>query len=301
MPTRRKRRGRYYLARVRKDGLLTDEKLQDAVLKTGGVTIGADGWTFTDVVSGRLETREEYLFGYLTRYEPRGVVRVLDRERHSTGEQIASELVIASSPFVYIPSQSGIAYMHVWDLLERSVFVSHFPKVIVEFFQGFFVACEIEPITDLRTFAIRLRDLDVVTHIEAKVHPPNPLFGRAWKDLDDYIENRNAKELMISEQGTRESPLRTKLLDLAVTLSQDADEGRIIGEVDLTDAAVLMAADGYGSGKVAGYGKDVEIVVLTAQNQLSFLFSKQPAHDALAAEALKRLKRESERRGLMHL
>jgi hypothetical protein len=301
VPARRKRRGRYYLARVRKGGLLTDEKLRDALLKTTGVVIGADGWTFTDVVAGRLETGEEYVFGYLTRYEPRGVVRVLDRQHHSTGEQIARELVIALSPFVYIPSQAGIAYMHVWDLLERSIFISHFPKVVVEFFQNFFVTCEIEPITDLRTFAIRLRDLDVVTQIEAKVHPPNPLFGRAWESLDEYIENRNAKELTISEQATKESPLRTKLLDLAVTLSQDHDDDRIVGEVDLTDAAVLMAADGYGSGKVTGYGKDIEMVVLTAQNQLSFLFAKQPAAEALASEALKRFTRESERRGLMHL
>lgn len=71
--------------------------------------------------------------------------------------------------------------------------------------------------------------------------------------------------------------------------------------MDVTDAAVLMAADGYGSGKVAGYARDNEIVVLTTQNQLSFLFAKQPAHEALAEEAVRRLRRESERRGLMHL
>lgn len=270
---RRKRRGRYYLARVRKGGLLTDEKLKDVLLTTAGVVIGADGWTFTDVVAGKLEGGQDYIFGYLTRYEPRGVVRVLDRRHHSTGEQIARELVIAVSPFVYIPSQSGIAYMHIWDLLERSVFVSHFPKVVVEFFQNFFVACEIEPITDLRTFAIRLRDLDVVTQIEAKVHPPNPLFGRAWESLDAYIESRNAKELAISEQGTKERPLRTNLLELAVALSQDNNDRQNLGEVGVTDAAILMAADGYGAGKVTGYGNDIEMVVLTAQNQLSFLFA----------------------------
>jgi hypothetical protein len=127
------------------------------------------------------------------------------------------------------------------------------------------------------------------------------LFGRAWKDLDEYINGRNAKELTISETGSKESPLRTKLLDLAVILSQDADSNRVIGKVDLTDAAVLMAADGYGAGRVKGYNKDVEMVVLTALNQLSFLFSKEPSAEALATEALRRLRRESERRGLMHL
>lgn len=301
MATRRKRRGRYYLARVRKEGLLTDDKLREAMVRSAAIVIGTDGWTFTDVSEGRVESGEEYIFGYLTRYEPRGVVRILDRRHHTTGEQIARELVIALSPFVYIPSQSGIAYMHVWDLLGRDLFVSNFPKVVVEFFQNFFVTCEVEPITDLRTFAIRLRDLDVVTGIEAKVHPPNPLFGRAWKDLDEYIDSRNAKELTISETGSKENPLRTKLLELAVVLSQDNESDRVMGKVDLTDAAVLMAADGYGAGRVKGYSKDVETVVLTAQNQLSFLFSKEPAAETLATEALRRLRRESERRGLMHL
>jgi hypothetical protein len=187
--------------------------------------------------------------------------------------------------------------MHVWDLLERSVFVSHFPRVVAEFFQNFFVTCEIEPITDLRTFAIRLRDLDVITGIEANVHPPNPLFGRAWESLNTYIDNRNVKELAISEHGTKESPLRTKLLPLVEALTEERD----VAQVDVTDAAVLMAADGYGSGKVAGYAKDSEMVVLTTQNQLSFLFAKDPVREVLAAEALRRLQRESERRGLMHL
>src|SRR5438046_10025350 len=121
------------------------------------------------------------------------------------------------------------------------MFVTQFVRDILEYFRNFFVECEIEPIVDLRTFAAKLQDLDVVTQIEAKVHPPNPLFGRAWESLDAYIENRNAKELAISEQGTKESPLRTKLLDLAVTLSQDQHEDRIIGEVDLTDDSGLMA------------------------------------------------------------
>jgi hypothetical protein len=297
VPARRQRRGRYYLARVRKGGLLTDEKLRDALLGPVDLTIGADAWTFTDVVAGTAEKGEPYVFGYLTRYEPRGVVPVLDRQHHTTREQIARELVIAKSPFVYIPSQSGIAYMHVWDLLERSMFVNYFPRVIVESFHNFFVTCEIEAITDLRTFALRLRDLDVITGIEAKVHPPNPLFGRAWENLDKYIKARNVKEMTISEHGTKDSPLRTQLLPLVEALSEERD----LAQVDVTDAAVLMAADGYGSGKVAGYAKDSEIVVLTTQNQLSFLFAKQPAHEALAGEALRRLRRESERRGLMHL
>jgi|SRR5438094_1389582 len=296
---KRKRRGRYYLARVRKGGLITETAFRAALLRPSSVILGDYAWTFTDLVSGRVETGEDFVFGKLTRYEPSGVVAVLDLERHATGEQIARDLIVGSAPFVYIPSQSGIAYMHVWDIVDRSMFVTQFVRVILEYFRNFFVECEIEPIVDLRTFAAKLQDLDVVTGIEAKVHPPNPLFGRAWESLDAYIDNRNAKELKISEQGTKDEPLKTELASIATALASGAEQ-RVPENVDVTDAAVLMAADGYGSGKVSGYNRDAEVVVLTSQTQLSFLFSKTPAPESLAAEALRRLESEAARRALRH-
>ena len=298
MPRKRKRRGRYYLARVRKAGLLTEASFRAALLRPADVILGDYAWTFTDVVSGKLESGEDYICGNLTRYEPGGVVPVVDAKRHSTGEQAARGLIIGSSPFAYIPSQSAMAYMHVWDKVDRAMFVTQFVRVILEYFRNFFVECEVEPIVDLRTFAAKLQDLDVITSIEAKVHPPNPLFGHAWKNLDEYIDRRNAAELKVSEQGTKDQPLTTKLPQIASALASERPAS--LDNVDVTDAAVLMAADGYGSGKVAGYNKDSEVVILTAQTQLSFLFAKDPAAESLAAETLRRLQLEASRRGLQH-
>ncbi len=146
--------------------------------------------------------------------------------------------------------------MHVWDKVDRSMFLTQFVKVVVQHFGDFFVDCEIEPIVDIRTFAAKLLDLDIITAIEAKVHPPNPLFGRAWESLDKYIDERNASELKIGEQGTKERPLKTNLPKIASALA--LDQASTISEVDVTDASILMAADGYGSGKVSGYNKDAE-------------------------------------------
>jgi len=100
---KRKRRGRYYLARVRKGGLITETAFRAALLRPSSVILGDYAWTFTDLVSGRVETGEDFVFGKLTRYEPSGVVAVLDLERHATGEQIARDLIVGSAPFVYIP------------------------------------------------------------------------------------------------------------------------------------------------------------------------------------------------------
>ncbi len=79
MLRKRKRRGRYYLARVRKAGLLSESAFRRALLNPADVMLGDYGWTFTDVVSGKLPTGEEYICGNLTRYEPSGVVPIVDQ------------------------------------------------------------------------------------------------------------------------------------------------------------------------------------------------------------------------------
>ncbi|MFL0867202.1 hypothetical protein [Vibrio parahaemolyticus] len=48
------------------------------------------------------------------------------------------------------------------------------------------------------------------------------------------------------------------------------------------DAAILMAADGYGRGKVVGIEKGDEVVVKTSDTQKSFLHAKEPIPDELA-------------------
>jgi hypothetical protein len=45
------------------------------------------------------------------------------------------------------------------------------------------------------------------------VHPPNPLFGKFWSGLNDYVKRRKTSEVVIRE-STEESGdgLNTKLL-----------------------------------------------------------------------------------------
>ena len=88
---------------------------------------------------------------------------------------------------IYFKEFSGIAYLHVWNSIEDRTFKSRFSRIVREKFDDFFVDCAIEPISDIKTFAEKILGLTAITDIRAKVSPPNPLFGRCWKSLNDYI------------------------------------------------------------------------------------------------------------------
>ncbi len=68
----------------------------------------------------------------------------------------------------------------------------------------------------------------------------------------------------------------------------------------ITDAAVLMAADGYGTGKVVGKEQQSTIIIRTSETHRSFLLTTTPAPDELFEEAHKHLKKISKDRDMGH-
>ena len=77
-------------------------------------------------------------------------------------------LLQASSPFVYLPEYSGIAFLHVWDGIQGDVFSRRFQKIIESAHDGIMVSCEVDPVTDYEAFTTRLRKLDEFIEISAK-------------------------------------------------------------------------------------------------------------------------------------
>jgi hypothetical protein len=296
------RRGRYYLSRIVKLGKLDQAKLIAAIQNPATVSVGKYSWTITDAITTEKDNRIQYLAGALIKFKPEGTVRVIDDQHKSQTDRPEPNLVIAASPFVYLPEFSGIAYLHVWNQIERETFAKRFAEVIRATYDHFFVDCTIEPITDLRSFAAKLQAIDAFLEISAKVHPPNPLFGNAWKDLNEYIGKRMAAELNIKEKGDEEKPLRTRLVDhVKGLLSQEEGTQYTPSQpVDITDAAVLMAADGYGSGKVVGKEQRSTVVIRTSETHRSFLLSTSAEPKELFEEAERHLKRIAKDRDMRH-
>jgi hypothetical protein len=212
-----KARGRYYLSRVIKFGQLNPQTLVWALRNSPIVPVKNHEWTVTDVEYVERNNRS-FLFGNLAKYTRKGQVKVIDEPNKRQVATRARNLLEASAPFVYLPEFSGLAYLHVWNGIQEDVFPRRLKAIVEAAFDGFFVECAIEPVSDYRQFLQRLRSMVRVTGLYARVHPPNPHFGRLWKSLDEYVKKRGAEEVVIRESSDKPQGIRTKLTSLVSEL-----------------------------------------------------------------------------------
>lgn len=291
------RRGRYYLGRVVKINL-DQKRLMDAMTNAPIITVGKFDWTITDIEDNRND-EFPYVFGKLSKYAKDGHAKVIDEISRSQVDTDVPNLLEASSSFVYLPECSGIAFLHVWNGIQEDVFPRRFKSVIEAAFDGFMVACDIEPISDYREFTSRLKRLSHFTEFSATVYPPNPLFGRLWGSLNEYIDSRNASEVAIKEQTSKPKGLKSKIVELMDRIMEspeyEPEEVPAIG-----DAAILMAADGYGRGKVVGVEDGDEVVIKTSDTQKSFLHEKEPEPQELALKTKSQFNKVSNERDMKH-
>ncbi|WP_312568478.1 hypothetical protein [Comamonas sp.] len=291
------RRGTYYLSRIIKIGEhLTHDLLIEAINNSSEVIHGKYKWSITDV-EDKSNITNPYIFGNLSKYHEQGEVKLIDEVGKKQVNAVADDLLKASTPFVYLPDYSGIAYMHVWNDIDVETFPNRFEQIIKSYFDDFFVDCKLDPVSDLRSFLQRLESLEKITEINAKVHPTNPLFGRLWSDLDKYVKGRNADQVEINEKSN--SGLNTRIKEFIREILK-SNSWQPAKDADLADAAILMAADGYGVGKAIGIESGEEVQVETSKSRKTFLFSKTPNPEQLANKARKIFAQVSKERDMKH-
>lgn len=293
--------GTYYLGRVLKLGTLDQEKLINAIKEPVSVSYRGSSWTFIDVQEVK-SNGVHYLFGRLSKYKPLGEVTIVDTNRRTEETQIEPNLKAASSPFVYIPSHSGIAFLNVYNHIEQKAFVNRFCSIIEETYQRFFVDCDIELVSDLRSFAAKVSSLDGIYNINAKISPPNPMFGCLWAELKEYLIKRNTDRMTVVEEAPENQPLNTDLpLHIEKAANQTVEEQYVANEpLPIGDAAILMAADGYGHGIVKGKRNDEYVTIKTSETVKNFSFDKKPEPEDLYQKAFEIFEEIKEKRHLGH-
>lgn len=296
-----RKNGTYYVGRVLKLGELDQEKLIHAIKEPVSIEFKESSWTFIDVNEMYVEG-VHFVFGRLCKYKPLGEVSIVDTLERTEKTQIEPNLRIASSPFLYIPEHSGIVFLHIANQIEQKTFVKRFCSIIEETYDRFFVDCDIEMIADLRSFSAKLTSLDGIYSISAKISPPNPLFGPLWEDLKDYLIERNTDRMTINEESPESRPLITNLPEHVRNV---ADQTEIevynpINPLPIGDAAILMAADGYGAGTIRGKSDNQDVVIRTSETVKNFQFSKEPDPIDLFRKAKSILDEIKEKRHLEH-
>jgi hypothetical protein len=170
--------------------------------------------------------------------------------------------------------------------------------LIRAFHHGFFIECELQAIADLSRFLTKLAQLDEVTEFSASVSPPNPLFGIFWQPLKEYVEQRRLKRLTIKEKSKPETGIATTTPEIARRI--EGGDVEAAAPAPIGDAAILMAADGYGKAEVTGKRGAQTVVVKTAQNAVQIKLDVAVTVPELAAAVVREVVRINATRNLKH-
>jgi hypothetical protein len=297
------KQAKYYLGRVLKRGELTASKIAEAMREPVAIEYRGTRYSFIDFQAFGAPGNETGFYAKIAKYRQLGAVEVVREDRHASAAASVPNLIDVASPFVYLPGFSGLAYRHIWNAFPSEQFEKVFKDLVEAKFQKFFVGCDIESIADLRTFVTRLAGLDRITELQATVFPPNPLFGPCWKSLSEYLLKRKLKEATIKEEGLQ--GIETKLPEIAAAILANMPPDQMLELMEplldgLGDAALLMAADGYGRARVKGSERGRDVIIRTSENQKSFLFEGDPHPLRLFEHAFDAFKKINDERGLEH-
>jgi len=295
------RNGTYYVGRVLKLGLLDQSMLIDGILRPTSIKVRGSKWTIIDSQEYK-QGGHHFIYGRLSKYSPDGKVTVIDEVNRQQIQQSEPNLLVASSPFVYIPGHSGIAFLNVYTHIEQKTFIDRFNKIIEESHNGFFVDCDIELISDLKSFAAKLGALDRIYQINSKVSPPNPLFGPLWASLKDYLIERNTDRMTIIENAPETQSIETDLPNIVqLAADQESEQEYFTNEeIPIGDASILMAADGYGSGMVRGMQGEEVVTIKTSETAKNFSFTKTPDPYELYEKVLSIFEKIKNNRHMQH-
>jgi hypothetical protein len=292
----------YYLGRVAKSGQLDGSKIINAILEPKSVVWWARGWSFFDAQKYTVRGND-FVYAKLSKYHPEGEIIISDPDTKKESVQMEPNLRIASSTFIYIPKYSGIVFTKYPGHIDELQFGYRFAHIIQNTYDNFFVDCHVNLISDLRSFSEKLSALEGIYKISAKVNPPNPLFGPLWKPLKEYLKARNTDNMLIRENSPEDAPLRTELPQhVRRVVNQTADEPYVPAQaLPIGDAAILMAADGYGSGFVQGHAKNQEMVTIkTSETNKNFTFDREPEPVELFEESSLIFERIEKERHMEH-
>lgn len=295
---------RFYLGRVIKLGSMTADLLVRTIFDPATISVRGARYTFISAQVVKTDDNRDAIYAMLAKYRPDGEVAVVDPSEHSLKQTSVQDLLRASSSFVYIPSLSGIAYRHISGALPYDLFERMFFELVSQSGYGLLGSAEINPISDIRTFVSKLARMESVTEISAMVQPPNPLFGPLWESLLEYVKKRGLDRLSVNEHS--DGGINTDLPKIAASMEPESIVSRsalslMKDQVGASgDAAVLMAADGYGKATVRGRHEGEWVTYSSTNDQRTFLLDGDPSPERLANEAVSQLLRVNGESGLSH-
>lgn len=294
--------GTYFLSRLHKNGLFGEtSSIINSILNSGSKLAYSYNWLTIDAVAFPDETGSvAFAYGKLAKYASEGEVPVIDPSARSEDKVLEKNMRKAVSPFIYIPEENAVVHLKVWNDISEDTFRARFADVVTSSEAGRLLDCSLTSIDDAADFLAKVQNLDLISKITVTVVPPNPLHGRKWKQIKEELERRNSSELHLSEKAIPQQSLDSQLQKITEDAPSDQPTDDSQENLDVVDAAVLMALDGYGKGKVVGTINGESKTIATHDTEISFNFDNDPDPMELYKASTDILNDINRRRGLEH-
>jgi hypothetical protein len=189
---------------------------------------------------GFFETREVvheenlFAFGSLVKYKPLLEGEIVDEDTHRLVEDGLPYGVIARSEFFFHYRTAVIAYRPITNRLSATQFREITARLIESAHDNFFVSAEIESVDEDLEIREAVGKFETISKISFDLHPSNPSLRPIWRAVDERLKALEARRLRETVEA-REDGFNKDIL-----MNDDAFGG------------LIMAADGYGKGRVEG-------------------------------------------------
>lgn len=291
----------FYVGRLVKIGFAIDNFI-DALLDSLPYSEEDEIWSIVKVEKNYREGID-YYSGKLNKAKPDTKYTVLSNDLKSEEDRIEQNMVVASSSFIYIPEFSGIVFHSIANQIEPKKFIKKFSRIIESTLGNVLAACEINLIDDLTEFYKRINEFSFISIIKTTVQPPNPLFGRFWEPLKNYLSERQVEEYQQKEISKKKG-LKCDiafLLKLLIEGNEDKINDYLKTHTPtLSDLAILMSLDGYGDGRIDGMVNGRHVFIKTHERALHFSLPSTFTNDLVFDDSYKIYKEINNERYMEH-
>jgi hypothetical protein len=236
---------------------LPDNRLKRPFIVDGIRSVAAAGFNDYSYKIIDIETIENYILGYLIKYDPYGRGEILDEETGTARPGGTVNNIVAKSVFLINTDEMIIAYEEIQNMISKTMFVRMFNELFRINHEGQDYEFSISSIKEQYSFIQHVQTMREIKKISISLVPSNPNNADLWRDTDERLQNNNiTKYREIQESNTT--------------------EGLIIDEE--TIAKIAMSEDGYGTAEASGQDENGNPITITTKTRDQEITQNLPDH-----------------------
>jgi hypothetical protein len=191
-------------------------------------------------------TYENYIMGYLIKYDPYGRGEVLDETTGTVRRGGTINNIVGKSLFIINTTEMIIAFEEIKNVISKIMFERMFLNLFKTNHQGKTFEFFISTISEKYSFIEKVKKLHNINRVSIMLVPSNPNNADLWRDTDERMQENNITKYKEIQESSN-------------------DEGIIID--DETIAKMAMSEDGYGVASAQGKDADGNPMTITTTSK----------------------------------